>query len=381
MRRLLNALMLATFTASFCFGQVTFIGTPIGTPASPTTPASAASIQTGFAVITPFQGSQGLSVSEVLSEEVDGNTFQTVVLPSPLVTLTDLFVTADPNSGVNTGISIVNANNVEATVTFTLRNQQGVTIAITTITIGPLQQISSFVTELFPTILDLPGPITGLVFINSSVTVGVLGLAFQGPSFSALPIAEQLPSNNVINSGTGTTTVAVSTGVIIGQPATFSTTVTTSPIPPPFATGIPSTAVPSTTVPSTAISIPLPGTIIPLPPVTGVIAPMQPLLGVPTPIVNSTPVSTVSLAGGAPVPAPVIVTGIAGAAAVLFPQIATGGGWTSEIVIANASTAPQFVRVDFFNSSGGPLILPLGSTLPNVFVPPGGFVTLSTSTP
>jgi len=384
MRRLLNALMLATFTASFCFGQVTFIGTPTGMSGSITvTPASTGEIQTGFAVITPFQGSQGLGVSEVLSQEVDGNTFQTVVLPSPLVTLTDLFVTADPDSGANTGISIVNPNNVSATVTFTLRNQQGLTIAITTITIGPLEQISSFVTELFPAVQDFPGPLTGLVFINSSVTVSVLGLAFQGPSFSALPVAEQLPTNNVINSGTGTTTVVVSSGVILGQPATFSSGTSTSPITPPFATAVSvplpfATAVSAPLPFATAVSLPLPVTIPPVPPLTGVLVPTTPLVAVPTPIVNSTPVSTVPMAGGAAVPAPLIVTGVTAAGAVLLPQVATGGGWASDVVIANTSTAPQFVRVDFFNSSGGPLILPIGSTLPNVFVPPGGFVTLST---
>jgi len=66
------------------------------------------------------------------------------------------------------------------------------------------------------------------------------------------------------------------------------------------------------------------------------------------------------------------------ASALLLPQIATGGGWVTQITIANTSTVPQTVRIDFFNSVGQPLVLPIGSSLPSVLVPAGGVVTFST---
>jgi hypothetical protein len=76
---------------------------------------------------------------------------------------------------------------------------------------------------------------------------------------------------------------------------------------------------------------------------------------------------------------PQIAAGVGGIAAQLLPQIATGGGWMSTIAIANASNEPQVVRADFFDSQGGPLMLPFGSSLPNILVPAGGVVTVSTN--
>ena len=347
MERLLYAFVLAIITASFCFGQITLTQNL----------ANTGPIQTGFAVITPLQGGgQGLSVSETLAEQVNGNVFQTSVLPSPLVTLTDVFMNSDPSSGANTGISVVNPNDAAATVTFTLRNQQGVTIGVRTLTVGGRQQISRFVTELFAGVPELSQPMTGLVFINSSVAVGVLGLAFQGPSFTSLPVATQLAANNVISAGTGTPTIGISTTVVTPQTPIFSTGVMTSPVTAPIATSVVS---------------PLPGTITQAPSSIAGIAPTQPIVGSTTPLVNAT-------GGGPVIAAPQIGIGAGGTAALLLPQVVTGGGWTSQIVIANTSATPQLVRVDFFNSTGGPLVLPMGSILPNVLVPAGGFVTLST---
>src|SRR5262249_16139560 len=59
---------------------------------------------------------------------------------------------------------------------------------------------------------------------------------------------------------------------------------------------------------------------------------------------------------------PEIATGVGGVAAQLLPQIATGGGWSSTIAIANTSAVDRLVRADFFNSQGGPLLLPFGSS-------------------
>jgi hypothetical protein len=76
---------------------------------------------------------------------------------------------------------------------------------------------------------------------------------------------------------------------------------------------------------------------------------------------------------------PQIEVGVGGIAAQLLPQVATGGGWESTIAIANTSGVDQVVRADFFNSQGGPMVLPFGSSVTNILVPATGVVTLSTN--
>jgi hypothetical protein len=65
------------------------------------------------------------------------------------------------------------------------------------------------------------------------------------------------------------------------------------------------------------------------------------------------------------------------AGALLLPQVAAGGGWVSTITIANTSTLPQSVRVDFFDSNDGPPGLSFTSSIPNTIVQPGGVVKFS----
>jgi len=76
---------------------------------------------------------------------------------------------------------------------------------------------------------------------------------------------------------------------------------------------------------------------------------------------------------------PQIEVGVGGIAAQLLPQVAAGGGWQTTIAIANTSGLDQVVRADFFNSQGGRLVLPFGSSVTNIVVPAAGVVTLSTN--
>jgi hypothetical protein len=64
---------------------------------------------------------------------------------------------------------------------------------------------------------------------------------------------------------------------------------------------------------------------------------------------------------------------------VLLPQVAAGAGWSTTITIANVSILPQSVRVDFFDSTQGPLPPVLDLSIPNTVVQPGGVVTFSTA--
>jgi hypothetical protein len=354
MKRLLSALMLAIFSASLSVSQV-----PIAQ-----TPATTGPIQTGFVVVTPQNGGgQGLSVSETFGQRVNGNFFQSSVLPSPLVTLTNVVVNVDVNTGADTGVAILNPNDATAAVSMGLSNDRGITVTARTINFGGRTQLARFVTELFPGLAEFSQPFTGLLFINSDVPISVMGLAFVGPSFTSLPVATQLNSNGTF----------VFTGV--------STPTPTTAIVPGFTTPIPNLTVPMTTPGMPGITTPIPS------PVTGLIV-SQPVTGVSTPLVNATaPTITVGQITAAATTGTISVSGsppIANAfpviaqSAILLPQLATGGGWVTQITIANTSTVPQTVRVDFFNSAGGPLVLPIGSSLPSVLVPAGGVVTFST---
>jgi len=374
MKRLFHALLLPILCLLFCSTQAAIAQTDtIGTE-----------VETGFAVITPLDGNiQGVSVSEVFGQDVGGIVFRSSVLPSPLVTATSVFTRSDPNAALDTGIAIVNPNAVSATVLLSLNSEQGITIATRRIIVDGRQQISRFVTEVFSGTPQLSGPFAGLLFITSDFPIGVLGLTFTGPSFTSLPVATQVGTNGTITTGT-------TTFVISGQtPQTTTVPVNTATVPVNVI-GIPPIE-PIPPVPQT-ITTPLPITITQVPnTITQVPSTFSGLpSGVPTtvtavPVVTTTPVAATSGTGFILVRGdivfvfPQIAVGVGGVAAQLLPQVATGGGWESTIAIANTSNVDQLVRADFFNSQGGPLVLPFGSSVTSILVPAGGVVTLSTN--
>ena len=339
-------------------------------------------IESGFVVITPLDGKgEGLNVSEVFGQEVGGILFRSSVLPSPLVTSTSVVTRSDPNAVIDTGIAIVNPNATTARVVLTLNNEQGITTASRTVTVAPRQQISRFVMELFFGTPELLRPFSGLLFITSDFPVGVLGLAFSGPSFTSLPGATQLNPNITVTGGIGTGTT--STFVIRGlPPQTFNTPTSTAgsippvqpipPVPQTITAPIPNTI---TQVPNTIMQVP--STFSSLPPTVPTTGTSAPLTTTPTAVLSST--GFILVRGDVFFAIPSIAVGIGGIAAQLLPQVATGGGWESTIAIANTSAVDRLVRVDFFNSQGGPLLLPFGSSVTSILVPAGGVVTLSTN--
>ncbi|HLH32337.1 MAG TPA: hypothetical protein VKY31_14120 [Terriglobia bacterium] len=336
-------------------------------------------IQSGYAVITPVSGTGGgLSVTEIYGEQVGSNFFQSSVTASPLVTLTSVVVNVNTTTGINTGVAIVNPNNAVAVITLTLSNQGGVTTDTRTITLGAHQQISRFVTELFSGTSSFSTPMTGLLFVSSAQPLGVLGLAFNGFSFTSLPVASQISVNN-------TTVAAVSVG---NQPvvATFSgsfSTQTTSPLPSTI-TQIPST-IPAL-VPqqlTTSITTPLTGVapvtaVTPLSGVTPLTGSTTTLTGTTGQVTVTTPTSTASQAT-AGIVFPQLFVGVGGPGAQLLAQVVSGGGWVSQIMISNTSGVTQTVRIDFFDPFGGPLPLPFGPTLPSIVIASGGVATVTTA--
>jgi len=366
MKLLWCAILLAIFIPLSSFGQGT--------------------IQTGFVVITPISGTgDGLNVSLTFGEQVGSSFFQSSVPQSPLVTLTNVVVTADLTTGLNTGIAIVNPNNVPATITTTFRNQQGVATASRTFGLGARQQESRFVTDILSGDSVTAAPMVGSLLISSNVPVGVLGLSFNGFSFTSLPVATQLTVTNVTTAGvtTGTTTTVVPVNTAIIGINNGVVPVAAPPAVPPTITQIPATfpgLLPQQS--PTAITTPLTG-VAPVNAVTAVPV-TTPLTGVTTvtttsgPVVTATPVTTTVLTPSVVI-FPTITVGVGGPGALLLPQVAAGGGWVSQITIANTSGVAQAVRIDFFNPFGAPLPLPFGSSVPNVVIAPGGVATLSTA--
>jgi hypothetical protein len=58
-------------------------------------------------------------------------------------------------------------------------------------------------------------------------------------------------------------------------------------------------------------------------------------------------------------------TSVGGSGSFIFPQVVNGGGWTTNISIANTSTAAQTVRIDFFDPVGIALQTVSGITIPS----------------
>ena len=349
MKLLLHSFLLGLIISGLSFGQASLT----------LTTASLGPLQTGYAIVTPLSGTvDGLSVSETFGEQIGANLFQTSVLSSPLVTLTDIVLNVDPQTGSNTGIAIVNPSTALATVTLTVNNQQGAVIATRVITIGPHQQISDFATELFPGDPNFITGFTGLLFISSDVPVGVVGLAFSGGTFTALPVATQLNGTNTFAVGTPvavtvttpvTTSIAApvtttSNGVTIASPVT----ITSAPLTPSFS------------------GVPTPVTL--LPPPTATTPPGTTITGSASSLVTATGAVSAFVTTPATIATP---------ASFVLPQVATGGGWVTQITIANTSATAQTVRVDFFNPSGGPLTTTLGSTIPTIVIASGGVARLT----
>src|SRR5262249_7141002 len=155
--------------------------------------ATTGPMQTGFVVVTPQNGGgRGLSVSETFGQHINGSFFQSSVLPSPLVTVTNGFIDVALNCGIDTGIALINPHDATAAVSLALNNDRGVTVSARSINLGGRTQLPKFVTELFAGLAEFSQPFTGSLFISSDTPISVMGLAFVGPSFTSLPVATQL---------------------------------------------------------------------------------------------------------------------------------------------------------------------------------------------
>jgi len=148
-------------------------------------------IQTGYAVVTPALAATGVSVMETFGLRQQNGAIQSSVMPPALVTSAVMFVNESTRLSKDVGIAMVNPNNGVATVTLTVRKNDGTQLLTRTIQIPTRRQVSQFLSDLFaaaPGSPSLPAEFTGTVQVDSTVAISVVGIRFRGVNFSALPM-------------------------------------------------------------------------------------------------------------------------------------------------------------------------------------------------
>jgi hypothetical protein len=69
-----------------------------------------------------------------------------------------------------------------------LNNSSGTKIALPSFTIGPMQQVAKFASELLGSSANIPLPLAGVLVFTSDVPVGITALEFRGTAFSTIPV-------------------------------------------------------------------------------------------------------------------------------------------------------------------------------------------------
>jgi hypothetical protein len=154
-----------------------------------------AQVQPGYAIVTPSAGAApGLVVFETFGMRggPEGGTVEAGVLPAGLTTNALLFVDASGRLSKNLGVAIVNPNTSDLTVTMTLLKSDGTQVATADVPVKSHQQVSKFVTQLFPATTPIPSDFTGTLTLTSGGTsplpFSAIGLRFRGPNFSTVPV-------------------------------------------------------------------------------------------------------------------------------------------------------------------------------------------------
>jgi hypothetical protein len=144
--------------------------------------------RSGYIVVTPDSGT-GAPVATLTYGLVRDAIVQSqaAILPAPQTTETSLIVDTVRAIGRNVGIAIANTNSSTATISLTLRNQDGTAAApVVTFPLSPQSQVARFVTELFSSEL-MGSAFRGSLTIQSSLPVSIVGLRFSGGEFSSIP--------------------------------------------------------------------------------------------------------------------------------------------------------------------------------------------------
>lgn len=164
------------------------------------------SLQVGYVIVTPSAANtSGLIVFETFGQVRGAGALQAGVLPANMLTSAMLFVTTSSRLSRNLGVAVANPNpTLDAGLTFTLRNSDGSTVAVQTVTVKALHQTAQFVTQLFAGKLPPTGDFNGTLEISSTAPVAMVGLRFRGENFSTIPVTP-LSATSVVppNGSTG----------------------------------------------------------------------------------------------------------------------------------------------------------------------------------
>jgi hypothetical protein len=158
-------------------------------------------IQSGYAVVTS-SSTTGMVVFETFGLKKGQETTQAGVLPPDMTTNAVMFVDSNGKLSRNLGVAVVNPSSSKATVTLTLRKEDGAVLGTTTLDVPAHEQTSRFVTELFSS-QSVPSDVTGMLSITSATPVAVIGLRFRGANFSTLPVTNLSTSSAVPTIATG----------------------------------------------------------------------------------------------------------------------------------------------------------------------------------
>jgi hypothetical protein len=149
-------------------------------------------IQTGFAVITPNSPATGqnMVVSGTFANQNSCGATQAGVEAVRLSKSGIIPISANTTLNRDLGVAIVNVNNTDAVVTFTLRGLDGSEVSALDVTIPALSHRAFYASQLFAddpaathALLDFLGTLT----YQSNLPVAVVGLRFQGANFSTVP--------------------------------------------------------------------------------------------------------------------------------------------------------------------------------------------------
>jgi hypothetical protein len=201
-----------------CLGVSGFAQGGFGGDGSTDDHTDSAPIQSGYAVITPASPTADLTVLETFGLK-DGTETRQAGFPAPvLVTSATMFVDVNSRLARDVGVALVNPSSGSASVTLTLRRNDGTIIGTNTITIQGRQQTAQFVTALVPVAPSsggggIGGPptepsveYTGTLGITSTSPIAVIGLRFRSTSFSTLPVTNVGGTSSdmpIISSGVG----------------------------------------------------------------------------------------------------------------------------------------------------------------------------------
>lgn len=155
-------------------------------------------IQVGYAIVTPAAATtSGIVVFESFGLRKGDETSQAGILPSEMTRNALLFVSSHGRLSRNLGVAIANPGTTAASVTLTLRGENGSMVGSKTVDVAAGRQLAQFVSEMFADRSEVPRDLTGTLSITSNNAVALVGLRFRGSNFSTLPVTNLSPPTAV----------------------------------------------------------------------------------------------------------------------------------------------------------------------------------------